>query len=76
MVKLIDKSLETKFAGLLVKSIDFFLETKFVGLIVKAMDLFLDALFHEGPFDSVELCGWSKCPVQERKVKIEEDYSI
>ena len=29
----------------------------------------------EGPFDSLELCGWSKCPVSNKKI-IEEDYSI
>lgn len=29
----------------------------------------------EGPFDSLELCGWSKCPVSNEK-RIEEDYSI
>jgi hypothetical protein len=39
--------------------------------------------FGEGPsptslggiLDSYELCGWSKCPVSNKK-KIEEDYSI
>lgn len=30
----------------------------------------------DGPFDDYELCGWQKCPVPEKKEKIEEDYSI
>jgi len=29
-----------------------------------------------GILDSYELCGRSKCPVPEKKEKIEEDYSI
>ena len=48
--------------------------------ILKAIKKF----FNEGPgpsslggiLDGYELCSWSKCPVPEKKKKIEEDYSI
>jgi hypothetical protein len=45
-------------------------------MVKKILQLFMEFLTYEGPFDSVELCGWQKCPVPEKKQIIQEDYSI
>jgi len=47
-------------------------------MVKKVLELIVDFFTHmgNGPFDELELCGWSKCPVPEKKEIIEEDYSI